>query len=246
MRCRNIAALVLKVYNQEKLFTRGLFMKNETLNFNTANGATTAYVAMPDEANGKAVILIQEWWGLNDHIKDIANRYADEGFVCIAPDLYRGQLAKNSEEAGRMMKNLEIEDGLNTIQMAMEKAREDYAIESFGITGFCMGGTFALRAACELAGLKAAAPFYGDIPDEYTLKGLKCPVLFISGKKDAWINPEKVGEMNRIAEEHYLPIESVAYDADHAFFNDTRPEVYDKDAAADAWAKVIAFFSEKL
>lgn len=221
-------------------------MKTETLNFNTANGASSAYVAAPDEPNGKAVVLIQEWWGLNDHIKDIAGRYAEEGFICIAPDLYRGRLAANPEEAGQMMQNLEIEDGLNTIQMAMEKARETYEIQSFGITGFCMGGTFALRAACELEGLKAAAPFYGDVPDEFKLKGLKCPVLFVSGKKDKWINPEKVGEMKRVAEENYLPIESVEYDADHAFFNDTRPEVYDREAAADAWAKVIAFFSEKL
>ncbi len=74
-------------------------MKTETLTFSTANGDTTAFVAMPDEANGKAVILIQEWWGLNDHIKDIAGRYADEGFTAIAPDLYRGKLATNPDEA---------------------------------------------------------------------------------------------------------------------------------------------------
>lgn len=221
-------------------------MKNVTLQFNTANGATTAYVALPDEPSAKAVVVIQEWWGLNDHIKDIADRYAAEGFTAIAPDLYRGKLAKNPEEAGRMMKALELEDGLNTIQMAMEKARETYQTEKFGITGFCMGGTFALRAACDLEGLSAAIPFYGDIPDEYTLKNLKCPVLFISGKKDQWINPEKVGELERIAAENYLPVDSVKYDADHAFFNNTRPEVYDEQAAKDAWAKAVGFFGENL
>ena len=87
-------------------------MKTETLSFSTANGDTTAYIAMPDDANGKAVILIQEWWGLNDHIKDIAERYAGEGFTAIAPDLYRGQIAANPEEAGKMMNALAIEDGL--------------------------------------------------------------------------------------------------------------------------------------
>lgn len=222
-------------------------MKNETLQFNTANGASTAYVAIPDdEASGKAVVVVQEWWGLNEHIKDIANRYAKEGFIAIAPDLYRGKLAKDAEEAGKLMHNLEIEDGLNTIESATEKAREKYDIETFGITGFCMGGTFALQAACKLEGFSAAAPFYGDIPEEFDLKGLKCPVIFISGTKDQWINPEKVGELERIARENFLPVESVKYEADHAFFNNTRPEVYDEEAAKDAWGKVIAFFNENL
>jgi carboxymethylenebutenolidase len=221
-------------------------MKTETLQFNTANGASSAYLAIPDTPNGKAVIIIHEWWGLNDHIKDIANRYAGEGLTAIAPDLYRGKATKDKEEAGRLMQNLDLEDGLNTIQMALDKARETYGFEKFGITGFCMGGTYALRAACELENIGAAAPFYGDIPDEFTLKDLKCPVLFASGIKDQWINPEKVGEMERIAKENFLPIEVLKYDADHAFFNDTRPEVYDETAAKDAWAKVIAFFNQHL
>jgi carboxymethylenebutenolidase len=109
-----------------------------------------------------------------------------------------------------------------------------------------MGGTFALEAACKLEGLHAAAPFYGDIPDEFTLKGLKCPVLFISGTKDQWIDPEKVAELERIAKTETLPVESVKYEADHAFFNETRPEVYDEAAAKDAWTKVINFFNENL
>jgi carboxymethylenebutenolidase len=221
-------------------------MKSETLQFNTANGASTAYAAQPEQGNGKAVILIQEWWGLNDHIKDITNRYAAEGFIAIAPDLYRGKVTKDKEEAATLMQNLGIEDGLNTIQMAMDKARETYGIEKFGITGFCMGGTFALRAACELENIGAAVPFYGDIPDAYTLKNLKCPVIFVSGTKDQWINPEKVGELERIAGENFLPIEVLKYDADHAFFNDTRPEVYDAEAAKDVWSKVTKFFDENL
>ncbi len=221
-------------------------MKTETLSFQTANGATTAYVAMPDEANDKAVIVIQEWWGLNDHIKDIADRYAAEGFTAIAPDLYRGEIAADAQEAGKMMNNLQTEDGLNTIDCAIAAAQEKYGIKKFGITGFCMGGTFALEAACKLENLSASVPFYGDIPDEFTLKGLKCPVLFISATKDQWINTEKVAELGRIAKANVLPIESVKYEADHAFFNDTRPEVYDETAAKDAWNLVTEFFNDKL
>ena len=223
-------------------------MKTETLSFNTAGGETTAYVAMPEEMgeNPKAVVLIQEWWGLNDHIKDIATRYADENFICIAPDLYRGKLATNPEEAGKMMNALEMEDGLDTIKNAMEKAREQYGISHFGITGYCMGGTFALRAACELEGISAAAPFYGDIPGEEILQKLTVPTVFISGTKDEWISPEKVAQLEDATERFELPVQSLKYEADHAFFNDTRPQVYDETAAQDAWAKVIGFFNDKL
>lgn len=225
-------------------------MKTETLNFEAANGATTAYVAFPDGpdsgATGKAIILIQEWWGLNGHIKDITERYAAEGFTAIAPDLYRGQIATNSEDAGQMMHALDIGDGIDIIKNAVAKAREAYDIKSFGITGFCMGGTYALRAACELDDFSAAVPFYGDVPEAEVLEKLKTPVLFISGKKDAWINTEKVGHLMSVAADHGLPVESIAYDADHAFFNNTRPEVYDADVSADAWSKALAFFRQHL
>jgi carboxymethylenebutenolidase len=224
-------------------------MKTETLEFDTAGGASTAYAAMPDEINEetKAVVLIHEYWGLDDHIKDVAGRYADEGFICIAPDLFRGTVTKDKKEATQLMNNLEIEDGLDTIKNAIAAAREKYEIERFGITGFCMGGTFAFQAICHLEeGLSAAAIFYGDIPNEDALKNLKGPVLFISGTKDEWINPGKVGTLEKIAEENTLPIKSIKYEADHAFFNDTRPEVYDEAAARDAWVNVIAFFNENL
>jgi carboxymethylenebutenolidase len=221
-------------------------MNIETLSFETANGATTAYVAQPEYASGKAVILIQEWWGLNEHIKDIARRYADEGFVAIAPDLYRGKLAADPAEAGAMMNSLALEDGIDTIKNAIDSASLAYDINHFGITGYCMGGTFALRAACELEGLSAAAPFYGDIPEEDVLKKLRTPTIFISGTRDGWINPEKVAMLEDAAERYELPIHSVKYEADHAFFNNTRPEVCDATAASDAWELVTGFFNDKL
>ncbi len=218
----------------------------ETLSFETANGPTTAYVAGADLNNGKAVIVIQEWWGLNDHIKDIADRYAAEGFIAIAPDLYRGKVAADPDEASKMMNALAIEDGLDTIKSAIDAASLALDISHFGITGYCMGGTFALRAACEVEGLSAAAAFYGDIPEEDVLKKLSVPTIFISGTRDGWITPEKVAGLDDAAERFELPIHSVKYDADHAFFNDTRPEVYDRTAATDAWALVTGFFKDRL
>ena len=198
------------------------------------------------EGNGKAVILIQEWWGLNDHIKDIANRYAEEGFAAIAPDLYRGKIAGNSSEASQMMHDLANDDGLDTIKNTIDAASLAYDISHFGITGYCMGGSFALLAACELDGLSAAAPFYGDIPGDDILQKLSIPTIFISGTRDGWITPEKVAQLEDAAERFELPVRSVKYDADHAFFNDTRPEVYNETAANDAWALVVGFFNDKL
>jgi carboxymethylenebutenolidase len=223
-------------------------MKTETLNFETQTGATTAHVALPTGAgsNGAAVILIHEWWGINDHVRDLAARYAEAGYTCIAPDLYRGKVTRDPEEASRLMHELPVEDGLKTIESAMSEAGRRYAPGKLGITGYCMGGTFSLRAACEVEGLSAAAPFYGDIPDEQTLSTLKVPTLFIAGARDNWITPEKVGGLKEAAHKYNLPVEIVSYDADHAFFNDTRPEVYNPEAAADAWQRVNNFFGESL
>lgn len=223
-------------------------MRTDTIGFSTGKGNTTAYVAMPDDASEVrgSVILIQEWWGLNDHIKDIAGRYANEGFIAIAPDLYRGKVASGPDEASKMMADLQIDDGVDTIRQAMAKARETYGISHFGITGYCMGGTYALRAACEVEGISAAAPFYGDLPPEDILKGLSVPVVFVSGTRDAWINPELVAKLEETADRYELPVDSLKYDADHAFFNDTRPDVYNPEAAKDAWSKVIGFFDDKL
>lgn len=221
-------------------------MRSETFSFNTAGGETTAFVARPDADSQKAVIVIQEWWGLNDHIKDIAGRWANEGFTAIAPDLYRGKIARNGEEAGKMMHDLKLEDGMDTIKNALDESAKKYGISHFGITGYCMGGTYALRGACDLDGVSAAAVFYGDIPDEDILKRLTTPTIFISGTKDKWINPEKVAQLEDAAERYELPITSVKYDADHAFFNNTRPEVYDETASRDAWALVVGFFKDNL
>ena len=219
-------------------------MRVSSLDLNTTQGATTAYVDRPQQDTKTAVILIQEWWGVNQHIRDLASRYADEGYNCVAPDLYRGRVAQNAEEASTMMHALALEDGMETIRKAIEAASATFGFDQFVITGYCMGGTFALRAACEISELKAAAPFYGDIPEDSVLKKLKVPTLFIAGKRDAWINPEKVNGLQDAAAKNNLPVETVSYDADHAFFNDTRPEVYNAEAATDAWRRVLEFFNQ--
>ena len=221
-------------------------MNAESLNLTTSRGATTAYVARPEKDVATGVLLIQEYWGINEHIRDLAGRFASEGYLCVAPDLYRGRIAADKDEAATLMQALPIEDGMETIRKAMDAVKENYRIEEFAIIGFCMGGTFALRAACEIPELKAAAPFYGDIPQEDVLKQLKVPTLFIAGERDAWINPQKVNGLKEVAKKYDLPVEVVSYEADHAFFNDTRPQVYDAEAAADAWRRVLNHFEKQL
>jgi len=221
-------------------------MHVESLNLATSQGATTAYVARPLTEATAGVLLIQEYWGINDHIRDLAGRYADEGYLCVAPDLFRGRVAADAKEASALMQALRTEDGMEIIRRSVDAVEKTYGINRFAINGFCMGGTFALRAACEIPELKAAAPFYGDIPEENILKQLKVPTLFIAGKRDAWINPEKVNGLKEAAKKYGLPVEVVSYDADHAFFNDTRPQVYNADASKDAWQRVLEHFRKHL
>ncbi|HJZ80981.1 MAG TPA: dienelactone hydrolase family protein [Pyrinomonadaceae bacterium] len=221
-------------------------MNVESLNLTTSQGATTAYVARPEEPATRGVLLIQEYWGINEHIRDLAGRFAGEGYLCVAPDLYRGRVAVDKNEASALMQALRIDDGMETIRKGIDRAKETYQVTRFAIIGFCMGGTFALRAACEISELKAAAPFYGDIPEEAVLSQLKVPTLFIAGQRDAWINPQKVNALKQVAKKYDLPVEVVSYDAEHAFFNDTRPQVYHAEAAADAWRRVLEHFRNHL
>src|SRR5258705_9354252 len=109
-------------------------MKTETLSLNPARGATSAYVAHPENGTTAAVILIHEWWGINDHIRDLAGRYAKEGYLCVAPDLFRGKVAKNTEEAAKLMHSLAIEDGLETIRQTIAQAKHAYNVQRIGIT----------------------------------------------------------------------------------------------------------------
>src|SRR6478735_8794715 len=109
-------------------------MQTNDIHLTTANGPTTAYVAQPDSGATRAVLVIQEWWGVNDHIRDIVGRYADEGFVAIAPDLYRGKVAANPDEAGKMMHDLALEDGIDTIRTSIDAARGEFGVSHFGIT----------------------------------------------------------------------------------------------------------------
>ena len=215
-----------------------------------SNGHTTpGYLARPGKP-GPGIVVIQEWWGLVPHIEQIADRFADAGFVALAPDLYHGEKATSPDQAGKLMMALRIEDAARDLAGAIDyvSSQPDVTPKKVGTIGFCMGGALSLFAACRNPEVGACAVFYGGHPNvKPDLKSLQAPVLGIYAGKDGFVTPESVDELDRQLtalgkrhEFHRYPA------ADHAFFNDQRPEVYDASAAADAWAKTIAFFRREL
>ncbi|MDX2031897.1 MAG: dienelactone hydrolase family protein [Blastocatellia bacterium] len=223
-------------------------VKTEKTTLGASGSEIGVFFARPvGSEKAPAVILIHEWWGLNPHIEEIATRYAREGFIGVAVDLYGGRTTRDAKEAAELMGGLKQEDGLAALRVVLEQLRSMPEVTSVGVTGFCMGGTFALLLACHEQ-VDASAPFYGDVPVDTTLLGkLSCPVLFIGGEKDQWITVEKMHRLDTALRQYAKEGEVRVYkDADHAFFNDTRPEVYSKSDAEDAWRRVIEFFNRHL
>jgi carboxymethylenebutenolidase len=216
--------------------------------FSAGGNDVNVFIARPTGVEkARAIIVVQEWWGLTPHIEDVAQRFAREGFIAVAPDLYDGVSTKDPKEAANLMGALKTEKGLAYLQTVLTQLRSMNEVTSVGVTGFCMGGTYALLLACH-AKLEASAPFYGDVPTDTAIIGkLSCPVLFIGGEKDQWITVEKMNRLDSALKQHSKEGEVRIYQgADHAFFNDTRPEVYSKSDAEDAWSRVIGFFNKHL
>jgi carboxymethylenebutenolidase len=208
------------------------------------------YMIAPDQGEKHpGLIVIQEWWGLNDHIKDIAGRFAEEGYVVFAPDLYDGKVTKDPEQAGQLMQNLDQSRALQILDAAVEflKKQQNVKADSIGVTGFCMGGSYALLLACRNGSVKASVPFYGDVPPDDVLKDLSAPVLFIGAENDPWITQEKMKRLEDALGKYGKEGDVKVYSGTgHAFFNDTRPDAYNKEAAEDAWRSVLQFLSDNL
>jgi carboxymethylenebutenolidase len=213
-----------------------------------------AFVAAPQTKDKRpAIIIVQEWWGLTDHIKDIAKRYAAEGYVAIAPDLYSRlghALATDASEAGKLMNTLKQEDGLSDLNatVAYLKSVPEVDATRIGITGFCMGGSYALMLPCVNAEIKAAVPFYGQVPNpDGPIQKLACPVLYLYGEDDGWITKADVQRLAAALKKYNKLGEIKTYPgAPHAFFRDTDPSVYRPEAAKDAWARTKVFFKQHL
>jgi carboxymethylenebutenolidase len=222
----------------------------ELVEFPSNGGTDSGYLAIPEQGSGPGVIVIQEWWGLVDHIKDVCERFAGEGFVALAPDLYHGKTTKSPDEAGKLMMSMRIDEAEKDISGAIEYLLNHEATtgDKAGVVGFCMGGALALYTATKNAKVGACVVFYGGHPKvKPDLPKLESPVVSISGDKDKSVTPDVVHKLEQQLKSLGKQVDVVIYPgADHAFFNDTRPTVYVPEAAADAWQRTIDFFRKHL
>jgi carboxymethylenebutenolidase len=225
-------------------------MAGRMIEFKSNGGVAQGYLSVPESGVGPGVVVIQEWWGLVPHIKDVADRFAAEGFVALAPDLYHGDVARSPDEAGKMMMALNIAQTEKDLRGAVQYLLDDEATtgDSVGTVGFCMGGALSLYAASKNPRVGACVVFYGIHPKvEPDFDNLRAPVLGIFAEKDNFVTPDVVRALEETMREHGKAIETHTYpDTDHAFFNDTRPEVYDADASADAWRRTMEFLRANL
>lgn len=216
------------------------------------DGRTTrGYLAVPNgDGPWPGVVVIQEWWGLNDNIRDIADRFAREGFVALAPDLYYGETAYEPDDARKLAMALEYPDALQVIQSAVYKLIDDDRVspKKIGVTGFCMGGGLAWHGAASLEGIGASVPCYGGGPDmsPEEAAAIKVPILAIYGELDRGVSPDVARHRAELMDAANVRHESIIYpDAQHAFMNDQRP-AYHPEAAEDAWRRIVAFFRQSL
>lgn len=203
------------------------------------------YFAAPS-GKGPAVVVIQEWWGLVSHIEDLVERFAREGFLAIAPDLYHGKTTKSPDEAGKLLMELDAERALTEISGAGTYLlrRPECSSKTYGVVGFCMGGALAKYTTTKDRNVGAGVSFYGGFKNvQYDWANMSAPIMLIAGEDDRGVPAtgerelaEKLKSMGKQVEVHTYP------NANHAFFNDTRPEVYNKEASADAWRRTIDFF----
>lgn len=220
--------------------------------FDTNDGKVPAYIARPDgEGPFPGVVVIQEWWGLNDHIKDVTNRMAEAGYVAVSPDLYRGVVAAEPDEARKLAMDLERDDALTHITACVNYlAAQDYVMpKSIGVMGFCMGGSLSAWMSTQGGNVGACVVFYGHFrtTEDEVISQVQAPLLGLYGETDQGIPVEIVHELDEKLTELGKVHEIHIYDgAPHAFFNDSRPHIYHESAAKDAWDRTLAWFEKYL
>jgi carboxymethylenebutenolidase len=209
-----------------------------------------AYIAQPDDtAKHPGVVLIQEWWGIEPHILDLAQRLAGEGFVVAVPDLYHGQIATEPDDATRMMMLLQqnVDKAANEIIGALDtlKAMPSVEPKKLGIIGFCLGGFLTYTVASRYPDLAAVVAFYGagyDPTPEEVAK-VNAPVLAVYGSQDDSVSPEQIRKIEQMYKDASKDITVKVYDAGHAFINPMHG-MGNEQAAAEAWPLAVQFLKE--
>lgn len=214
-----------------------------------SNGHTcSGYLAVPPSGSGPGLIVIQEWWGLVPHIEEVVDRFADAGFVALAPDLFHGGKTTEPDEAGKLMMALNMEQAAKDMSGAVDHLRAHTSVtsEKLGVTGFCMGGGLALMLATQRPdAIGACVPFYGLIPwpnAEPDWSKLDAAVLGHFAENDGFFGPEQVHKLEDQLRSHGKEVELIIHPGvDHAFFNDHRPEVHDPETSRKAFDHTVEF-----
>jgi carboxymethylenebutenolidase len=217
-------------------------------NGNQAHG----YLAVPASGSGAGLIVIQEWWGLTDHIANICDRLAAEGFVALAPDLYGGKTAHDADTAGSLMMSLPVEQAARDLAGAVDflLGHEAVTASKLGAIGFCMGGGFVLMLAAQQGDRVAAAvPFYGvgpAVPETYA--GVRAAIQGHYAENDDFFPADQArAQEQQIRTESGAEVEYFFYPAGHAFNNDENAlGTYDKEQADLAWGRAVSFLKAKL
>jgi carboxymethylenebutenolidase len=219
----------------------------EIINYKRPDGqSNVGYLAQPAEgAKAPGVVMLHEYWGLNEQIKSSADKLASQGFRVLVPDMYQGKVAKNADEAGKLMGALDW--GL-TVGQVVRGAVQHLKSSSGGkvaVMGFCMGGAITLATAINVPDQDAAVCFYG-LPSGQDTSKVRGPLLAHFATHDQWCTPERVSELEKDLKKGNVKFELYRYDAQHAFCNDRRPEVYNADAAKLAWERTTSFLQKQL
>ena len=226
----------------------------EMVEFPSNGGTAGGYLATPSSGRGPGVVVIQEWWGIVHHIKDVCDRFAAAGFIALAPDLYHGKTTTEPDEAGKLIMSLQLDRAGREMADAGRwlAASEGTAGDRVGIVGFCAGGALALYAATLTDAYAAAVAFYPGMafidranPDFTAMRG-GAALLHWADHDHAYDRTSAAALEDRMRGAG-VDVSSHWYEgADHAFFNDDRPEVHDPENSRVAWERTLSFFRTHL
>jgi carboxymethylenebutenolidase len=223
----------------------------QNVKFDRDGSTISGYLQLPPQGRGPGLVVIQEWWGLDDHMVSVVDRFAAEGFVALAPDLYGGRVTHGVDEAGELSGALSEEEAARVLAGALDYLLEQEAVSSakVGVVGFCMGGGFVLRLATERpAQIGAVVPFYGvgHLPGSYA--AISAPVQGHYGEQDAMYPVDQArAQEQQIREQAGVEVEFFYYPAGHAFANeDDHLGTYDAESAALAWSRTLDFLHTQL
>lgn len=226
-------------------------LKTEGVSYKSGDETVGGYLALP-ESKGRhpAIVVIHEWWGLNDWVKEQAGRFAQQGYVALAVDLYRGKSAASPDQAHELMRGLPQDRAIRDMKAAFDylAARPDVIKDKIGSVGWCMGGGYSLLLAENEPELAACAVNYGAMPtDPALIQKIQAPVLGNFGAEDGGIPPDAVRAFEKAMKAAGKTIDVKIYEgAGHAFENPNNKAGYRQDAAIDAWARMLGFFGKTL